>query len=89
MLDRGEGAPLSVLCLMQTRILVAFCHKVHWPMSNVVSIRTPESFSDKLFFSWVSLQHMCEIVPHQVQGFELLFSQLPKVSVCLFLQVCA
>jgi len=52
---------LTIIYLMQPRILLAsFATRAHcWIMVKLVSIRTPRSFSAKLFSSWVAPSVYC------------------------------
>ncbi|KAK4810782.1 hypothetical protein QYF61_008754, partial [Mycteria americana] len=46
---------LAILCLMQPRIPLALAARAHcWLMFNLVSTRTPRSFSARLLSSWVA-----------------------------------
>ena len=58
-------------------------------MVNLVSTRTPRSFSVKLLSSWVGPQHILVhgVVPPQVQDLALAFVELHEVPVSPFLQL--
>ena len=77
---------LMILCLMQPRVLSdCFAARAHcWIVFNLVSTRTPKTFSVKLLCRWVAPHHVLVhgFVPSRCRTLHFLLNVMKFISTC-------